>query len=124
MRPAPEQFRIRTGRAASDERFGNNGAFLIPLKTNRQTVLVIASDEGGWEHVSVSREDRCPTWAEMCEVKDIFFAPDEVVVQFHPARSEYVNFHRYCLHLWRPVGEQLPTPPAWMVGPVGEQKRA
>lgn len=119
MRAAPERFRIRSGPSASDERFGNNGAFMVPLKTNRQTVLVIASDEGGWEHVSVSRQDRAPTWAEMCEVKDLFFLPEEVVVQYHPARSEYVNFHPNCLHLWRPVGQQMPTPPAWMVGPIG-----
>ena len=119
----PEHCRIRTGPSASDERFGNNGAFYVPLKANKQRVLVIASDEGGWEHVSVSRQDRCPTWAEMCEVKDLFFGPDEWVMQFHPARSDYVNYHPYCLHLWRPVGQQMPTPPAWMVGPVGEKAR-
>lgn len=114
----PEQFRIRTGRAASDERYGNNGAFRVPLKTNKQTVYVIASDGGGWEHVSVSRNDRCPTWAEMCEVKELFFGPDEWVIQYHPAKSDYVNFHEFCLHLWRPIGVDFPTPPAAMVGPL------
>lgn len=117
----PEQFRIRTGRSASDERYGNNGAFIVQLKALKQRVLVIASDEGGWEHVSVSREDRVPTWAEMCEVKDLFFGPDEWVMQFHPAASEYVNFHPNCLHLWRPVGMNFPTPPAWMVGPLSSK---
>ena len=115
----PEHFRIRSGRMASDERYGNNGAFIVQLKALRQRVMVIASDEGGWEHVSVSREDRTPTWAEMCEVKDLFFGPDEWVMQYHPAAADYVNFHPYCLHLWRPVGIAMPTPPAWMVGPVG-----
>jgi len=117
----PEKFRIRSGRVASDERFGNNGAFQVPLKTNRQTVYVIASDEGGWEHVSVSRADRCPTWDEMCEVKNLFFGPDEWVVQFHPARSDYVNAHPYCLHLWKPTGAEVLKPPHWMVGPLTEK---
>jgi hypothetical protein len=115
MRP-PEQFRLRTGRMASDESHGNNGAFVVPLKTHKQTVFVIASDGAGWEHVSVSRRDRCPTWAEMCEVKELFWGADEWVVQYHPAAADYVNDHPFCLHLWRPVGVLLPTPPAWLVG--------
>ena len=114
----PNQYRVRSGPMASDDRFGNCGAFMVPLKTNRQTVAVIASDEGGWEHVSVSRSDRCPTWGEMCEVKELFFGPDEWVVQYHPARADYVNVHPFCLHLWRPTGQTFPTPPAWMVGPL------
>ena len=117
----PEQFRIRTGRMASDERFGNNGAFIVQLRTLKQRVLVIASDEGGWQHVSVSREDRVPTWDEMCEVKDMFFGPDVWVMQFHPAASDYVNYHKNCLHLWRPTGAAFPTPPAWMVGPLADK---
>jgi hypothetical protein len=120
----PEQFRVRAGRGASDERFGNYGAFIVPLRTNKQTVFVIASDGAGWEHVSVSRKDRCPTWGEMCEVKDLFFGPDEWVLQFHPAAADYVNAHPYCLDLWRPVGVDFPKPDAWLVGPKGKVSRA
>lgn len=119
----PEQYRIRSGRAASDASYGNNGAFVVPLKTNRQTVHVIASDGAGWQHVSVSRPDRCPTWAEMCEVKDLFFGPDEWVMQFHPAASDYVNTHPFCLHLWRPVGRDFPLPEPWMVGSLEKLTR-
>ena len=36
-------------------------------------IAVIASWGGGWEHVSVSLARRCPTWEEMCMVKDIFW---------------------------------------------------
>lgn len=73
-----------------------------------------------WEHVSVSvfGDRRCPTWDEMCAVKAMFWADEECVVQFHPAKSEYVNYHPYTLHLWRPCGDRLfPTPPAECVGP-------
>jgi len=56
----------------------------------------------GWEHVSVSRCDRIPTWMEMCHVKDLFWMPEELVVQFHPPRSKYVNIHPNVLHLWKP----------------------
>jgi hypothetical protein len=38
----------------------------------------------------------------MCHVKELFFDADECVMQLHPPKSEYVNCHQYCLHLWRP----------------------
>ena len=72
---------------------------------------IIASDGKGWDHVSVSTQDRCPTWNEMCWVKDLFFSSSEVVVQYHPAKKEYINSHVFCLHLWKPHGVELPTPP-------------
>ena len=79
---------------------------------------VIWSNGGGWEHVSVApyKRSHTPTWDEMCRLKDMFFHDDEVVVQFHPAKSEYVNNMPNCLHLWRPLNEVMPTPPSIMVG--------
>lgn len=76
---------------------------------------VIFSDGGGWDHVSVSGR-RCPNWQEMCFVKARFFEDEEEVVQFHPPRSEYVNVHPNCLHLWRDQVNGHPRPPMWMVG--------
>lgn len=111
----PNKYRVRDGRLGSDDDVGNAGAFDVRLRAG-QRVFVIASDGGGWEHVSVSRRDRCPTWDEMCQVKALFWDEDDWVVQFHPARAEYVNNHPNCLHLWRPVLDEVPTPPAWMVG--------
>ena len=111
----PNKFRIREGMAGSTDAIGNNGAFAVKLKRG-QEVFVIASDGMGWEHVSVSRRDRCPTWDEMCQVKDMFWGDEDCVVQFHPPRSEYVNCHAYCLHLWRQIGEEIQLPPSIMVG--------
>jgi hypothetical protein len=54
----------------------------------------------------------------MCFVKGIFWDEDDVVIQFHPRKGEYVNNHPYCLHLWRPVGITVPTPPPICVGIV------
>ena len=123
MKPAPEHFRItpeiahRAGvplRLATTAEHGNNGVFYI-----RHLCLVlrcIVSDGGGWEHVSVSLPNRCPTWEEMCVVKAHFWTDDETVIQYHPARAEYVNNHPFCLHLWRPTGAAIPTPPSYLVG--------
>lgn len=74
-------------------------------------MAITASWGGGWEHVSVSLQNRCPTWDEMCRIKDIFWGEEECVVQFHPPRSEYVNNHPYCLHLWKKIGANWDTPP-------------
>jgi hypothetical protein len=64
-----------------------------------------------WQHVSVSLPKRCPNWPEMCFIKDLFFAPGEVVMQLHPAKSNYVNVHEFCLHLWKPLDAEIPLPP-------------
>jgi len=86
-------------------------------------IRVIASDalDTGWEHVSVSIEgaDRCPTWEEMSRVKDLFWGEEELVVQLHPPKSQYVNYHPYCLHLWRCPQFSYPLPPTELVWPVG-----
>ncbi len=111
----PEKYRITTGRAASDASYGNNGAFDVRLR-HGQRVFVIASDGMGWEHVSVSRQDRPPTWDEMCQIKAMFWDEEDCVVQYHPPRSEYVNNHPNCLHLWRPLDVAMPMPQRIMVG--------
>lgn len=82
-----------------------------------QILRVIASWGGGWEHVSVSLPNRCPSWDEMEAVKRIFWRDDECAMQLHPALSQYVNYHPYSLHLWRPIGQTIPLPPVEFVGP-------
>jgi len=54
----------------------------------------------------------------MAWVKSMFFEDEETVIQFHPPKSEYVNYHPFCLHLWRIVGEAFPLPPSICVGPA------
>lgn len=104
----------------SDDSFGENGMFVFFTNHPIVRVRCICSDGEGWKHVSVSIVDdrRTPRWETMCEVKDLFFGPEDVVIQFHPRRSEYVNAHPGCLHLWMPIGVTLPTPHHSLVGPL------
>lgn len=121
MKPKPshyvEKYRIQIGKLASDASYGNNGAFLLKTKDGVD-LFVIVSDGAGWEHASVSpaNRTRCPTWEEMCFVKDAFWEKHETVVQYHPAEENYVNMHPYCLHLWKPIGVEIPMPPSFLVG--------
>jgi len=103
----PEKFRDKDYSTVSD---GNNGYFVIPGASLGHHLVIIASDGLGWEHVSVSKKYECPTWEEMCKVKDLFWDGEDVVIQYHPAKSTYVNNHPHCLHLWRPIGKDLPIP--------------
>jgi hypothetical protein len=114
----PDERRIRRGELASDPADGHNGAFRLRLR-HGQHALAIASDGEGWEHVSVSHESYTPTWEEMCEVKGMFWDPDDCVLQYHPPRSDYVNTHPFCLHLWRPTGQVVPRPDPNLVGLLG-----
>lgn len=90
-----------------------NGVFKIPYK--HQLYTVIASNGGGWEHVSVSG-DKTPSWNCMCYMKDLFFNDEETVIQFHPKKSEYVNLSKTCLHLWRNIEKEAELPPKILTG--------
>jgi hypothetical protein len=47
----------------------------------------------------------------MCFVKRLCWDGEDVVVQFHPRESTYVNVHPNVLHLWRWRQGEFPTPP-------------
>lgn len=85
------------------------------LTLNGKMFCVIFSNGGGWDHVSVSLKNRCPRWDEMCIIKDIFFRENECCIEYHPAKTDYVNVHPYCLHIWKPHGVDIPKPPRIMV---------
>ena len=110
----PERYRYRKGPFGSDENSGNNGYFVIPFESFE--LAVIASDGAGWEHVSVSLSKRTPNWREMCFIKEMFWDDEDCVVQYHPPRSDYVNNHDNCLHLWRPINGLIPRPDSILVG--------
>jgi len=127
----PEKFRLmKPHPMGSDDSYGNNGAFVISVKVpknsrhnrNPRQLWCLASDGMGWAHVSVHSFDEnthksyTPTWDEMCLVKDLFWDSEDVVMQLHPAKFEYVNNHENVLHLWRPVGVSIPNPPSILVG--------
>lgn len=96
----------------------NYGFFVIPYRGHILRAISSGSSpnplpnhHSQWEHVSVSLENRCPTWEEMHFVKELFWKDDEVVMQLHPAKENYINCHPYTLHLWRSQIDPIPLPP-------------
>ena len=103
-----------------------DGGYGVLFRLGKRFASVIWSDGGGWEHVSICpfKRSYMPSWDDMCQLKDMFFKENETVVQYHPAKSEYVNNMPNCLHLWRQTNGALPTPPSIMVGTKKGQSRA
>jgi hypothetical protein len=52
-------------------------------------------------------------------IKRLFFHPEEVCFQLHVSSAEHISNHDYCLHIWRPLEQQIPLPPPEMVGTKG-----
>lgn len=104
---------------------GNDGGCGEIYKAGKSFATVIWSNGGGWDHVSIApyKKTCIPSWKDMCDLKDMFFNHEETVVQFHPPKSEYVNNVSNCLHLWRPINENMPTPPSIMVGIRSEYRK-
>lgn len=73
----------------------------------------------GWEHLTVSGKNKVPDWNVMCAVKDIFWEDEELCIQYHPKKSQYINNHENCLHIWRPLFTDLPEPDQFLIGIPG-----
>jgi hypothetical protein len=133
-----EKYRYRSDRVSTDLRDrdfwasnpGDNfGAFYeVPGPCGDKLTIIVSDGKlDGWEHVSVSLsrggKARVPNWEEMCFIENLFWDPEDCVVQFHPPKSEYVSNYRV-LHLWRYLKSEFPRPPGWMVGikELGELK--
>lgn len=93
------------------------GVFDIPFTATGARLRCVASNGGGWDHVSVSLPNRCPNWPEMEHVKRSFFCAHETAMQLHVPTKDHISCHPYCLHIWRPHNMEIPLPPPIMVAP-------
>jgi hypothetical protein len=108
----PKALAAISGGWAGDDK---GGAFTVPSPIDKAVMAVIASADAGWDHVSVSRKNRCPNWTEMESIAKLFFKDDETAVQYHVPAADHINLHPYVLHWWRPHDQLLPMPPAIFV---------
>jgi hypothetical protein len=118
MRNLHEIDRYRLTTKEVYDRYGSSGdetcgVFVIPFQSYE--LRVIASNGGGWDHLSISLTNRTPNWKEMEYIKRLFFKPEEMAIQFHVPESKHINVHPNCLHLWRPQNFEIQLPPAEFV---------
>lgn len=123
MWKVPERFRVQDPHIPYQQNADtcpDFGAFLLPPQIGNRQLFAVASNGGGWEHVSISvrqgNHAKTPTWEEMAHVKSIFWDEEDCVIEYHPPRSEYINMHPNVLHLWRPIEVEIPRPPSIFVG--------
>lgn len=71
--------------------------------------FTIEADGKLWYHVSFSRQDCIPTYADTSFVKRYIVGSDRTAYQIFPKASEHVSDHDRCLHLWHCLeGDPLP----------------
>lgn len=51
-------------------------------------------------HLSVSHPKRNPTWEEIRDLRYALIPNEVMMAMFLPPRSQYVNAHPYCFHLY------------------------
>ena len=88
-----------------------NGFIRLPQKG----LAIQFSNGGGWEHVSISRKSKMPSYDDLVWARQIFWGGNTTVMQLFVPAEDHVNVHPYCLHLWRPMEGEIPRPPRWML---------
>lgn len=62
--------------------------------------IAIELDGKRWQHVSVSRPDRLPDYADLTFVKKHWIGEDKYAYFVFPPREKHINIDKHCLHLW------------------------
>lgn len=123
MRAVPNEAlrfsRDREGAYAPTDADGNQGRFVFLCPGTGRILLVVSSDRRDWAEAGplLKQPTKAPAWPEMAWVKDLFWGPEETVMQLHVPAVDHINYHVGCLHLWKPIGVEIPRPPGATVAP-------
>jgi len=84
---------------------------LVYLSNDMLRVLMTIEIHDGknWLHVSCARKSKLPSWDDLGRTKNLFIGSDKLALQVFPPQSEYVNDHKFTLHLWHCI-DQRPLP--------------
>jgi hypothetical protein len=79
------------------------GARAFRCLNGLMVVISVKRERDGqlWKHVSLSRQERVPTYRDLTYVKRVFVGPDHKAIMVLPAEEEHVNMHPNCLHLFQ-----------------------
>jgi hypothetical protein len=70
---------------------------------------IIVNKEGGLWHLSISHPERNPTWEEIRDSRYELLPDGAHMAMILPPKSQYVNIHRFCFHLFELAVEENPT---------------
>ena len=77
--------------------------FKTGLFIDGQCRIIITKDptETGLKwHLSISCENRLPTYNELKNARYKYLHDNLQIAQIFPPKAEFVNMHPFCLHLW------------------------
>ena len=71
-------------------------------KEGLEALLTAAPQDDGrrWLHFSLVHRQRVPTWSELVAAKEALLGPETKAIQVLAPRSQWVNIHQNCLHLF------------------------
>lgn len=67
------------------------------------TVISSVSKENDgniWHHLSVASRSRLPSYDVLKFVKATFMRPDKDAIEVHAKKTNHINIHPNCRHLW------------------------
>jgi len=62
--------------------------------------VCVSKDDGKW-HISISHPSRYPRYEEIKESRYEFTPDEATMAMIFPSKSEFVNVHPNCFHLWQ-----------------------
>lgn len=68
--------------------------------------IIASQQKAGW-HLSISCENRLPTWEEVRDARYAIVPDEATMVLLLPPQSEYVNIHDFCLQLYEIPAEYI-----------------
>ena len=83
-------------------------AGLLAISRTELTVIMsgnLEADGRRWIHLSCGRRERMPNWEDLKTVKSLFLGDEATAIQVFPPQSQWVNIHKFVLHLWSPVDD-------------------
>ena len=78
-----------------------NSQFVGEWKELSKKLRLFLSVDDNVLHMSISHPTRYPTWDEISRTRYKFFSDDINFVMYLPKKSEYVNVHENCFHLYQ-----------------------
>lgn len=68
--------------------------------------IFVSKQRAGW-HLSVSREDRLPTWQELRDARYALVPDEATMALLLPPKAEYVNLHEFCFQMYEIPAEYI-----------------
>ena len=90
----------------------DDGAAYVHDGLMLSVILSAAVEQDGkkWLHVSCAHPHKLPSWETLKEIKDLFIGRDRQAIQVLPSEKNYVNIHKFCLHLFCCLNDADPVP--------------